>query len=151
MILTLTISSREATPDVTGGKYYTALGSMMEYYAKKTRLYLSMCYINRKVLLSWTCQKGFRVKELINWTLTWYGPLFSWLICLPPFSSLIHLLILCLFSSWYCDPNMLQSFCLILLILWTCFVVILWFNVCGDIPDGQLFCHGYLRSCNMIF
>ena len=103
----------------------------------------------RNSLLSWVCQILFRDEDLLRWSSKCYGPLFSWLIFLPPFYPLLHLLnsFLCLFYLYSIYHTLLQSLCLICLNFWP-FIFIDCLNACNDSPFRQLWCTDYLHAYN---
>ena len=106
------------------------------------------------LLLSWTCQNIFTVKYLIYWTPPFHIPLFIWLVCLPPFSPLLHLLNLFMrsFYFWFIDPTLFQSLFLLCLKLSYFIIVVFYFNTCDEITFIQLCCTDniweYLLCCS---
>ena len=105
------------------------------------------------LLISWNYRIGFTVQNLIYLTLPRYIRLISWLVCLPPFSPLLHLfkLVLRFLSSWFIDPKLFQSLCLVWFKLSHCIVAIVYLNACCDSHVRQIWCTDYLHAYDRIF
>ena len=79
---------------------------------QKNRFYFSACSVNKKFYLFHVLVRIITFEALLSWTPTFYGPIFSLLLCFPPLYTFLHLLkwFFGLFSSCCLEPTLFQSF-----------------------------------------